>query len=106
MEVYQWLLRQNGFPVSDTGYFVYATGRQDLEGFNNKVEFQTYVFPHHGNSDWVEHTIKNMKKCMDDDTMPPVGTAAMGGVCEFCNYARQRTELTLAAVKQRASKRK
>ncbi|MCA9323793.1 hypothetical protein KC992_01690, partial [Candidatus Saccharibacteria bacterium] len=26
METYQWLLRQNGFDVSDTGYFVYATG--------------------------------------------------------------------------------
>src|SRR6056297_1940583 len=24
MEVYQWLLRQNGYPVSNTGYFVYC----------------------------------------------------------------------------------
>jgi CRISPR/Cas system-associated exonuclease Cas4 (RecB family) len=30
MEVYQWLLRQNGFSVNDTGYFVYANGRLDL----------------------------------------------------------------------------
>ena len=27
MEMYLWLFRQNGFPVSDTGYFVYANGR-------------------------------------------------------------------------------
>jgi hypothetical protein len=106
MEVYQWLLKQNGFMVSDTGYFVYATGRQDLDGFDNKVEFQTHVFPHHGNSDWVEQTIINMKQCMDSDTMPPVGTAAMGGPCEFCTYARQRTELTLEAIKQQSAKRK
>lgn len=35
MEVYQWLLRANGFEVSDTGYFVYANGRTDLDGFND-----------------------------------------------------------------------
>lgn len=106
MEVYQWLFKQNGFKVSDTGYFVYATGRQDLPTFNNKVEFQTFVFPHHGNSDWVESTILAMKQCMDNDDMPPVGTAAMGGPCEYCTYARQRTELTIAAIKQQSTKPK
>ena len=100
MEVYQWLLRQNGFDVSDTGYFVYATGRQDLDAFDNKVEFQTYVFPHHGNSDWVEQSIKDMKACMDSDTMPPIGSAAMGGPCEHCTYVRSRTELTLKALQK------
>jgi CRISPR/Cas system-associated exonuclease Cas4 (RecB family) len=39
MEVYQWLLRQNGLTVSPTGYFVYCNGRLDLDGFNNRVEF-------------------------------------------------------------------
>lgn len=101
MEVYQWLLKQNGFKVSDTGYFVYATGTQDREGFFNKIEFETHVFPHHGNSDWVEPTIQNMKQVMDDDAMPPVGTAAMGGPCEFCDYARSRTMITLEHIKKR-----
>jgi CRISPR/Cas system-associated exonuclease Cas4 (RecB family) len=99
MEVYQWLLKQNGFEVSDTGYFVYATGTQDRDGFNNVVEFETYVFPHHGNSDWVEQTIIDMKKCMDSDVMPPVGKAAMGGSCEYCEYAKSRTKLTIDALK-------
>lgn len=103
MEVYQWLLRQNGFDVSDTGYFVYATGTQDRDGFNNVVEFETHVFPHHGSSDWVEKTLLEMKKVMDSDKMPPVGRAAMGGECEHCAYARSRTELTLEAL-QRAKK--
>lgn len=102
MEVYQWLLKQNGFKVSDTGYFVYATGRQDLDAFNNKVEFQTFVFPHHGNSNWVEKTITDMKACMDSEVMPEIGTAAMGGPCEHCMYARARTELTLEAIKKRS----
>ncbi len=100
MEVYQWLLRQNGFEVSDTGYFVYATGTQDRDGFNNVVEFDTHVFPHTGSDKWVEPTLQDMKKVMDSDKMPPVGTAAMGGPCEHCEYAKARTQLTLKALKK------
>jgi CRISPR/Cas system-associated exonuclease Cas4 (RecB family) len=99
MEVYQWLLRQNGFKVGDTGYFVYSNGRIDLDGFNNRVEFRTKIIPYKGNDEWVEPTIKEMKDCMEGD-MPAVGTAAMGGPCEFCAYARSRTELTLKAVQK------
>lgn len=95
MEVYQWLLSQNGFDVSPTGYFVYATGSWDKDKFGNIVEFETHVFPHEGDFSWVEQTIINMKQVMDSDDMPEVGTAAMGGPCEHCTYARKRTELTL-----------
>ena len=103
MEIYQWLLKQNGFDVSDTGYFVYATGTQDRDGFNNVVEFETHVFPHTGSSDWVDETLVSMKKVMDSDQMPPVGTAAMGGPCEFCSYAKARTQLTLEALQNRSN---
>lgn len=97
MEVYQWLLRQNGFKVSDTGYFVYTNGRLDLDGFYDRIEFRTKVIPYTGNDSWVEPTILAMKACMEGD-MPAVGYAAMGGDCEFCTYAKARTELTLKAI--------
>jgi CRISPR/Cas system-associated exonuclease Cas4 (RecB family) len=100
MEVYQWLLRQNGFKVSDTGYFVYTNARFDLDGFNDRVEFKTKLIPYTGSDAWVEPTLSKMKKCMDSDEMPPVGEAAMGGDCEFCTYARKRTELTLDHIKK------
>jgi CRISPR/Cas system-associated exonuclease Cas4 (RecB family) len=99
MEVYQWLLRANGFDVSNTGYFVYATGNPGKDSFDGVVEFETHVFPHQGKSEWVDQTLIDMKNCMESDTMPPVGTAAMGGACEFCTYARSRTTLTLEALK-------
>lgn len=95
MEVYQWLLRQNGFQVSDTGYFVYTNGRIDLDGFYDKLEFSTKIIPYTGTDNWVEPTIAKMKACMDSDDIPPVGINIMGGDCQFCAYARQRTELTL-----------
>lgn len=94
MEVYQWLLRQNGFPVAATGYFVYTNGRFDMDGFNDRLEFRTKLIPYTGNDDWVEPTLQKMKSCMDGE-MPPVGDNIMGGECAFCAYARERTKLTL-----------
>lgn len=94
IEVYQWLLRQNGFAVNDTGYFVYTNGRMDLDGFNDRVEFRTKVIPYAGDASWVDETLQKMKDCMEGD-MPQIGTAAMGGECDFCAYARERTKLTL-----------
>jgi CRISPR/Cas system-associated exonuclease Cas4 (RecB family) len=94
LEVYQWLLRQNGLDVSDTGYFVYTNARIDLDGFNDRLEFTTKLIPYTGSDAWVEPTLVKMKNCMEGD-MPPVGQAAMGGECDYCTYARKRTELTV-----------
>ncbi len=98
VEVYQWLLRQNGFDVSDTAYFVYTNGRLDLDGFYDRVEFRTKVIAYEGDCSWVEPTVLDMKACMDGD-MPKTGTAAMGGPCEYCSYAEARTRLTLSEPK-------
>lgn len=98
MEVYQWLLRQNGFSVNNTGYFVYTNARIDLDGFEDHLKFHTKLIPYTGSDTWVEPTLTAMKACLEGD-MPPVGTAAMGGPCDFCAYARARTELTLKHIK-------
>jgi CRISPR/Cas system-associated exonuclease Cas4 (RecB family) len=99
IEVYQWLLRRNDLTVADKSYFVYANGRSDLDAFNDRVEFRTKVIPYTGNDSWVEPILQKMKLCMDNDSMPPVGEAAMGGACDYCSYAKSRTELTLAALR-------
>src|SRR3989338_5419900 len=54
IEIYQWLLRQNGFKVSSTGWFVYANGRTDLPAFNGKLEFKINLIPYEGDDSWVE----------------------------------------------------
>lgn len=93
MEVYQWLLRQNGLKVSNTGYFVYCNGRLDMDGFNSRVEFSIKVIPYTGNDEWVEPTISKLKDCLESPEMPMNNAA-----CEYCNYVRSRTELTLKAL--------
>jgi len=102
LEVYQWLLRQNGFTVSNTGYFVYTNARLDPEGFGDKLEFFTKVIPYTGSDAWIEPTLAKMKACLESDDMPPVGDAAMGGPCDFCSYARARTELTVKELRKKS----
>lgn len=104
IEVYQWLLRQNGLTVSPTGYFVYTNGRTDPDGFFDRVEFTTKLIPYTGDDAWVEPTLLSMKACMDGDDMPPMGESIMGGDCEFCAYARERAKLTVAALQKRKSR--
>ncbi len=101
MEVYQWLLRQNGFTVNPIGYFVYCNGRLDLDGFDSRVEFRIKVIPYTGDDSWVEPTLRKIKACLESDTMPEIGEA-----CDYCRYARQRTALTVDALqKSQALKR-
>ncbi|HVS80069.1 MAG TPA: PD-(D/E)XK nuclease family protein [Candidatus Paceibacterota bacterium] len=81
LEIYQWLLRRKGFKVSDTGYFVYANGRTDLEAFDGKLEFEVTLIPYTGSDKWVEGTIMDIKKCLDGGEIP-----AAAADCEYCRY--------------------
>lgn len=63
-EVYQWFLRQNGFQVSDIAYFVYANGRNDLEAFDAKLEFNVSTISYTGNASWVPKKLEEISKCL------------------------------------------
>lgn len=83
MEVYQWLLRRNGFKVSDTGYFVYANGIKDKKAFDGKLEFEVTLIAYTGNDEWVEKTILAIKKCLEANDIPEVGEH-----CDYCAYRK------------------
>jgi len=81
MEVYQWLLRKNGYKVSDTGYFVYCNGIADAKAFDQKLEFRVNLIPYKGNDIWVEKTIIDAHKCLNSDEIPKFGND-----CDYCSY--------------------
>ena len=87
MEVYQWLLRQKGFKVSNTGYFVYVNGDTAKDSFNERLEFATLLLSYEGNDSWVENRLHEIKECLEADKLPPPSTE-----CDYCQY--------LAAVKK------
>lgn len=81
MEVYQWLFRQNGFKVSDTGYFVYANGNTDKEAFDGKLEFDVKIIPYAGNDAWIPGAIRQIHDCLMSDEIPEQGED-----CDYCKY--------------------
>jgi hypothetical protein len=98
MEVYQWLLRQNGFPVSDRGYFVFARvdkgatfhtggdlsakGRKSLPGKHALLPFDIFVEGLDGDSSWVEGELYNARRVYDLPSAPAANSS-----CVYCKYA-------------------
>lgn len=87
MEIYQWLLRRNGLEVSDTGYFVYCTGRPDAAAFDARIDFDIHLIPYTGDDAWVEPTILALHDCLNRDEIPEAGPD-----CEYCAYTEARRE--------------
>lgn len=83
MEVYQWLLRQNGYKVSDTGYFVYCNGNADKKAFDAKLEFDITLIPYQGSDNWIEPKLKEIHKCLNDNKIPTANPD-----CDYCTYRR------------------
>jgi len=83
MEIYQWLLRQNGYKVSNTGYFVYCTGRLDREAFDGRLEFHVKLISYKGSDKWVEKTIMEAYKCLKSKKIPKANKD-----CDYCNYIK------------------
>ena len=106
IEIYQWLFRQNGFPVSKTAYFVYVNGKSDLEAFDGKLEFDVALIPYVGDDSWVEGVLVELKKTLLSDEIPRVGTAFGGGPCDYCSYREAAGKALLAKTKENNAKKK
>ncbi len=91
MEVYQWIFRQNGFPVQDIGYFVFANADKNLPKFDGKLQFKMTIVEHKGNDSWVEPTLKQIKNTLDSTDIPEQSPD-----CEYCAYRKQSAEKVAA----------
>ena len=90
MEIYQWLLRQLGNKVSNTGYFVYCTGRLDRDAFDGRIDFDINLIEYVGNDSWVRSVIDDIEICLESDSMP-----APAKECDFCAYSKARQEVEI-----------
>lgn len=88
LEVYQWLLRGNGFTVSDTGYFVFVNGTRDRDMFDRMLEFVMSVISYDGSDTWIEDALIGVKECLTGD-QPPPSTAD----CDWCAYRKKAREM-------------
>lgn len=82
MEIYQWLLRRNGFEISDVGYFLFVNADTSRDHFNGELKFKLQIIEYSGNDDWVEEAVGYAHDCLMDDQMPDSQEE-----CEWCVYA-------------------
>ena len=87
MEIYQWLMRNNDFKVSDIGYFVYANGIKDAKAFDGKLEFNIKIIPYKGNGSWIENTLLEIHKTLMSNEIP-----LSPPTCEHCGYIKKAKE--------------
>ena len=85
MDIYQCIMRHNGFDVSDTSYFVYVNGDHHfengmLERNNDKanMKFDVQLIKYDGDSSWVENTIMQLKQCLSEDKCPDHSRTGFG----------------------------
>ena len=88
IEIYQWLFRQNGFKVSNTGYFVYCNGKKDRERFGAKLDFDISVLPYIGNDLWIEPKLIEIRQSLDSNIL-----ADSNSECDYCSYRTAASNL-------------
>lgn len=84
MEFYQYLLRRNGFLVSDIGYFIYCNGIKNKQLFEESLNFKIHLIPYKGSDKWVEKSLNELHKLLNQNSIPEYGEN-----CNFCNYQRE-----------------
>jgi hypothetical protein len=90
LEIYQWLLRKNGFEVSDTAYWLYTTATQKQDGFNNALQFESHLVSHQGDTNWIGVTLDSIYRNLNE---PEV--AGPSDDCDLCRYFDQRANLAI-----------
>ncbi len=88
MEVYQWLLRQNGYKVDDRGYFVYCNGKKDRKAFDGKIEFDITLIPYDGDDYWIPQLLEAVAFCLNDERIPNASPN-----CDYCAFIKARGEV-------------
>lgn len=83
LEIYQWLLLQNGYKVSKTGYFVFAKVNKENKFADAKLSFDLFVEPQEGDSSWVEGAIIKVKKTLEGE-IPEYKQD-----CSYCQFAQR-----------------
>ncbi|MGB7292230.1 MAG: PD-(D/E)XK nuclease family protein [Thermodesulfobacteriota bacterium] len=93
MEIYQWLIRQNDYKVSDTGYFLYCNGNTTRERFDARLEFDMTIIPYVGSNSWVENLVLDVKKCLSESTPPQPSSD-----CKYCAYRQATSDYNISNI--------
>jgi len=86
MDIYQFLLGQEGLTVSDRAWFVYANGLKDADAFNDVLRFRTRLVPYDGDRSWVLEAFRAAVAVVTAGELPPSASD-----CEWCEFVARRS---------------
>lgn len=86
MDIYQYLLSQQGLAVSDRAWFVYANGLKTEDGFNDALRFRTTLVPYDGDRSWVLEAFRNAVALVIGTTVPSPAPD-----CKWCTYVSRHS---------------
>ena len=97
MDMYQWIARQLGYRVSDTGYFLYVDGQHVNESgmldanepWQAWMRFNVAVIPYQGNDSWVEDALRRARYLVSEVKTCPEHSAS----CEYGAYLKSVSEV-------------
>ncbi|MDB5037366.1 MAG: hypothetical protein JWQ35_894 [Bacteriovoracaceae bacterium] len=81
VEIYQWLLKNNGLTISPIAYFVYCNGDANSENFNSVLNFKIKIIEYKGSIDWVESALLKASTCLRSNEIPKGAET-----CQYCCY--------------------
>ena len=87
MDFYAFLLKEMGFKVSNTSYFLVCNADRNAEGFNGKMNFSETLIPYECKTDWIPEELRGMLNTLNSETIPEGNIS-----CVNCAYARQRSK--------------
>ena len=88
LDFYAYLLKEMGFEVATTGYFLVCNGDKEADSFNGKLEFSETIIPYETETDWIKPEIDKMYKLMNSCNVPSSNPS-----CENCAYVARRAEI-------------
>jgi hypothetical protein len=80
IEVYQWLLLQNGYRVSKKGYFVFAKVNKQAGFAQAKLPFELLLESLEGDVSWVEPALHAARQALDGPA------PEFSQECEYCQF--------------------
>tara|TARA_Y100001968_G_scaffold124455_1_gene113430 strand:+ start:916 stop:1635 length:720 start_codon:yes stop_codon:yes gene_type:complete len=89
LEMYQWLLKKNGFKVADEAYLVYFNGNKNEKFFNQELKFEAHLVKLNCCTDWVEAKVEETVNLLRSDIFPKPSF-----YCEICSYLKKRWTLS------------
>ena len=87
MDFYAFLLKEMGFQVGPTAYFLVCNADRAADGFFGKMLFSETLIPYEWDTSWIPKQVEAMVEAMNSTSIPSSNPS-----CKNCAYANQRAQ--------------